>query len=229
MGPPRAARGRRHGRLQHGRHRGGTYGRARRPRRPRRLRAGRGGCCRAPPRRTPPPTCRPVRGVARGPGRLHGPGLGADGRRGPGVLRVRAGRRGRFRGSRRARAAALGATAAVGDGVRDRRARVPGDRTGRGRHGVAAPARPDRGRRAAVAGGGRHGRRVRVLVHGHAADRRGTRHAVLRSHPGRRRLHRPARRNGLLRRRPGRRQRRRRCRSRPRGPRVEQVSGCRRG
>lgn len=137
--------------------------------------------------------------------------------------------RGRFRGSRRARAAAFGAMAAVGDGVRDRRARVPGGRTGRGRHGVAAPARPDGGRRAAVAGGGRHGRRVRVLVHGHAADRRGARHAVLRSHPGRRRLHRPARRHGLLRRRAGRRERRRRRRSRPGVPCVEQVSGCRRG
>jgi hypothetical protein len=103
---------------------------------------------------------------------------------------------------------------------------------------VAAYARHHRTRRAAVAGSDRHGHRLRLLVHGHAADRRGARHPLLRPHPRRRRLHRPARRHGLLRAGTGRGQCPGRRRSRPGIRGVEasgakvggcRLSGCRRG
>lgn len=233
MGPPRPARRRRHGRLQPGRHRGralrGTGG----TRRLRGMRTRGGGRRRAAPGGPPASTPGPVRGVAGRPRRLHGPGVGPHGRHGDRLLGLRPGRRVRFRRTRRARSAAPGAPAAVRHGVRPGRGRGRGGRTARRRYDVAAAPRRHRDRRAAVAGGGRHRCRLRVLVHGHAAARRRARHAVLRPHPGRRRLHGPARRNGLLRGRPGRRQCTGRRWSRPRIGRVDleacRVSGCRRG
>lgn len=233
MGPSRTARGRRHGRLQPGRHRRRTQRRTGRPGRLRGLRPrGRRGP-RPPPGRTPATADRALRGVARRRGRVRGPGMGPYGRRRNRLLRVRTCGRGGLRGARGSRTAAPGTTIAVGHRVRARRGRGGDGRTRPRRDRLAAAPRRHRGRRAAVAGGGRHGRRLRVLVHGHAADRRGARHALLRPHPGRRRRYRAARRNGLLRGRPGRRQRPRRRRSGPGIGRVgavpAPVSGCRRG
>lgn len=233
MDPSRAARGRGHGRLQPGRHRRRTQRRTGRPGRLRGLRArGRRGS-RPSPGGTPSAADRALRGVARRGRRVHGPGVGPYGRRRNRLLRVRTCGRGGLRGARGSRTAAPGTAIAVGHRVRSRRGRGGDGRACPRRDRLAAASRRHRGRRAAVAGGGRHGRRLRVLVHGHAADRRGARHALLRPHPGRRRRNRAARRNGLLRGRPGRRQRPRGCRSRPGigcvGAASAPVSGCRRG
>jgi hypothetical protein len=233
MGPSRAPRGRGHGRLQPGRHRRRTQRRTGRPRRLRGLRSRSGRDPRPLPGRTPSTTDRALRGVTRRRRRLHGPGVGPYGRRRNRLLRVLTRGRGGLRGARGSRTAAPGTAIAVGHRVRSRRGRGGDGRAGPGRNRLAAAPGRHRGRRAAVAGGGCHGRRLRVLVHGRAADRRGARHALLRPHPGRRRRYRAARRNGLLRGRPGRRKRPRGCRSRPGigcvGAAAAPVSGCRRG
>lgn len=233
MGPTRTARGHRHGRLQPGRHRRRTRRRTGRPGRLRGLRP-RG---RRDPRPasggTSSPQDRALRGVARRRRRVHRPGVGPYGRRRNRLLRVRTCGRGGLRGARGARAATPGAAVVVGHRVRCGRDRGGDGRAAPRRDRLAAAPRCHRGRRAAVAGGGRHGRRLRVLVHGPAADRRGARHALLRPHPGRGGRNRAARRNGLLRGRPGRRQRPRRRRSGPGSRCVDAVptpvSGCRRG
>ncbi len=232
VGASGAARGGRDGRLQPGRTGRRALRGTRRPRRPRGLRARRGGG-RGPARRG---TAAPARGAVRSlAGRrrgVHRAGVGPGGRRGRRLVGLCAGRGGRLRRAGRARPAAARPAAALRHGVRPRRRRVRGDRPAVGRRRVAAPARRRGGRRAAVAGGGRHRRRLRVLVHGHAADRRGAGHALLRPHSRRGRLHRAARGNGLLRSRPGRRQRPRRGRGRPGSGGAEPcrgLSGCRRG
>ena len=204
MGAARPALGRRHGRLQPRRHRrrthrgtGGT-GRLRglRPRDRRRPAA--------PPGGPQAPAGGPVRGVARGRRGVDRPGVGPQRHGGNRLLGVCARRRGRLRGARPAGAATPGTAPAVRDRVRARRGRVGGGWADHGRRGLAARAGPHGGARPAVAGGGGHGRRVRVLVHGHATDRRGARHALLRPDPGRRGLHRPVGRNGCVRGRTGR-------------------------
>lgn len=221
MGTSRAARGRRHGRLQPRRHRRGAHRGTRHTGCLRRLRARRRRRCRPPPGGPPTPTARDVRGVARGRRRLHGPGLGAYRRSGNRLLRVRARGRDRLRGARRPRPAAARTAAAVRDGVRARGGRVGARRDRPRRPRLAADPGHHRGRRTAVAGGDRHGRRLRLLVHGHAAHRRGARDPLLRPHPGGRGLHGPARRNGLLRAGAGRGKRPGGGRS---GPRIRRVA-----
>lgn len=230
VGTPGPARGRRDGRLQPGRHRRGTQRGTGRAGGSRGLRA-RGRGRRRPAARGPPSaTGGAVRGLARRPRGPHRPGVGVYGRGGNRVLGVRPRGRGRVRRPRRAGTAPLGPAAAVRHGVRRGRRRVGARRTARRRRRVAAHAGHHRDPRAAVAGGDRHGDRLRVLVHGHAADRRRARHAVLRSHPGRRGLHRAAGRHRLLRPGAGRGQRPGRRRSRPGFRRVgpASLSGCRR-
>lgn len=231
MGPAGPARGRRDGRLQPGRHRRRTHRGTGGAGRLRGLRPGGGGGRGPAARRAPPATRRAPRGPARRPGGLHRAGMGAHGRGRARLLRVRPGRGSGLRRPRGARAAAARATAAVRHGLRPGRGRGGGRGSRPRRRCVAAPPRRSRGRRAAVAGGGRHGGRLRVLVHGHATDRRGAGDALLRAHPRGGGRHRPVRRGGLLRCRTGRGQRPGGRRSRPgvgceyRAP----VSGCRRG
>ncbi len=233
MGAARPARGRRHGRLQPRCDRRGTLRGTRDTGCLRRLRPDRRGRPRPPPGGPQSPADRPVRSVARGRRRLHGPGLGPYRRSRDRLLGVRARRRDRLRGARSARPAAARTAPALRDGVRARGGRVGGGRHDRRRPRLAARPGLHRGRRTAVAGGDRHRRRLRLLVHGHAAHRRGARDTLLRPHPGGRGLHGPARRNRVLRSGAGRGQRPRRRRSRPRIGRVEQteakLSGCRPG
>jgi hypothetical protein len=205
-----------------------------RPGRRRRTRASSGGASSTTP-------C-PVRGVARRSGRPRGSGVGPHRRGRDRLFRGRAGRGSRLRRPGRTGAASPRATAAVGHRVRDRRGRVRGGRGDHRRWSVAAPAGRHRGDRAAVAGGGRHGRRLRLLVHGCPAHRRGARHALLGSRSRRRRLHGAACGHGRLRGRAGRGKRPGGPRSRPRirrvgprrgtgltGRRRGRLSGCRRG
>ena len=227
MGASRPPCRRRDGRLQPRGARRGAQRRTGRPRGLRRVRPGRRGGGRAPARGPPPPTGRALRGVAGGRRRVHRPGLGAYGRGRAPVLRRSPLRRGRFRRPGGACAAAAGTETAVLHGLRDR-----GPGVGRGRRGArrlrhAPRTRRHRGDGSAVAGRRRHGGRLRVLVHRHAAHRCRARHPVLRAHPRGGGMHRATRRHRDVRRRAGRRQRARRRRSgaRLRGVRFRGAPG----
>ncbi len=203
MGPPRAARRRGHGRVQPGDPGRRADRGARRTRRLRRLRPGRGGRPGPHARGEEAQPDRPVRRAARGRRRRHRPGMGPYRHRGHRLLGAGSRRRGRLRGPRGAGSAAAGTQAAVRHGMRRRRAGVRPDRPGGGRLRLAADANGHRGGGPALAGGGRHGRWIRLLVRRHATDRRRTRDALLRPDPRRRGLHGTAGRYGDLRGRPG--------------------------
>ncbi len=231
MGTPRPSGGRGDGRFQRGDSGCGTVGGTCRTGCLRRMRArGRRSPC-AASGTAHPSEVRAARRPARRRGRLRRAGLGPHGRPGARVLGGRARGRGRLRGARRARGAPARPPAPRRHRVRTRSRRVggPGDR--RRRERLRARARSHRRRRPAVAVGGRHRRRVRPLVHGPAAHRCGTGHALLGAHPGRGGRYRASRRHGQLRSTPGHRQRPRRRRGGPgvRGRRPAPVSGRCRG
>ncbi len=203
MGAARVPRRDRDGRFQPRRagcraHRG-----TRRARRVRRLRPRARGGPRARPRRPPArPSGAPRRAAGRGRG-LRRPGLGPYRPGGHRLVRRRARRRGRLRRARRSGAEATGTETSLRGGVRDRGRRVGGRRTRPGRRCDAADAAAGRGARPALAGGGRHGHRLRLLVRRRPADRRRARHPLLRADPGVGGVHRTPGRHRLVRSRPG--------------------------